>query len=90
MECVACKATWDEKKGSTCPQCQYDNSGEHLRDTSAILSHRKNFQDRVTEFNPKSRVNTWDRLKPWLGAVLGFIIFMLWLRACSTHGWKIF
>lgn len=86
MKCLVCSATYSE--GGHCPQCGHGPFEPN--DTRAILKAREQFLEKSSEYNPQSRVSTWDKVRPWMGFLIGFIIFMFWLRACSTMGWKIF
>jgi hypothetical protein len=90
MKCPVCFATWPDSKGSLCPQCQFDQSAPNAKDTSVILAARESFKDKASAYAPDKRVSTWDVVKPWVGVVIAFIIFMLWLRACHTMGRTIF
>ncbi len=46
----------------------------------------KSFKDKATAFAPDSCVTLFDKLKPWIGLGLGIMLFLFWLRACSTGG----
>ena len=86
MKCLVCSATYSE--GEKCPQCGHGPFAQ--TDTRAILKAREQFLEKSAEYNPSSRVSTWDKARPWVAFLLGFVIFMFWLRACSTMGWKVF
>jgi hypothetical protein len=85
-----CAVTWDDAKGALCPQCGYDAAAEGARDPARLNEARKRFRDQTTAYAPDSRVTAWDKWRPWASVVLGFVLFMLWLRACYSHGWHIF
>jgi hypothetical protein len=50
---------------------------------------RAAFRGGTTAYAPDTRVSRWDRLRPWVGLVLGFAFFVLWLRACGTWGFRL-
>lgn len=92
MRCPVCSATWPDSegaKGATCPQCKYDVKQPGADDAEKILAAREKFAEATTAYDPEHRVTTWDRAKPWLSLILGFVIFIFWMRACSTMGWKL-
>ena len=86
MKCQVCQASFSDQ--DKCPQC--GNGPFSSGDSQGILRARQEFMDKASAYAPEARVSTWDKYRPWLGVVIGFVIFMLWLRACSTMGWKIF
>jgi hypothetical protein len=86
MRCHVCSATWPDGAATQCPQCGFDAAGPQASDPAAILRARESFKDKSTAFAPGSRVTAMDRLKPWLGLALGFVIFVLWWRTCSSGG----
>lgn len=86
MRCHVCSATWPDGGSSLCPQCKFDAAGPDAQNPAAILRARESLKDKTTAYAPDSRVTTFDKLKPWLGLGLGFLFFIIWLRACSTGG----
>ncbi|HKU41977.1 MAG TPA: hypothetical protein VJR89_27655 [Polyangiales bacterium] len=90
MNCLVCSATWaDGEHGSVCPHCNYDAAADGARDPARIQAARQAFRDRTTAFAPETRVKRWDRLQPWAALAIGFVIFVLWLRACSSGGFRV-
>ena len=90
MKCLVCAATWDEAAtGTVCTQCGYDMGRPDARDLTRLNHARDAWRDRSSAFAPHARVSAWDVARPWVALVLGFLLFMLWLRACSTGGWRI-
>jgi hypothetical protein len=89
MNCLVCSATWADERGSVCPQCRYDADAEDARDPARIQAARQAFRDRTTAYAPETRVKTWDRVQPWAALALGFVIFVFWLRACSSGGFRL-
>jgi hypothetical protein len=87
MNCLVCSASVAD--GKVCPSCGYDSGAMGASDPNRILAAREEFKARVTAYAPETRVKSWDKLKPWISVVIGFVVFMLWLRACSTMGWRI-
>ena len=90
MKCLVCEATWDAAKGSTCPLCKYEMAAADAKDSNKILAHRERFKNSTTEYAPERRVLRWDKWTPYLGLAVGIILFIFWLRACSTMGWRLF
>ena len=86
MKCLVCFASWDERERDTCPQCGYDMVGAGSNDPARVARARSAFRARSAAYGPGGRVTRWDVVRPWLGVALGFAIFVLWLRACSTGG----
>lgn len=84
MKCPVCLITWDDAKGSVCPQCHFDSSSPDARDTTKVLQAREAFKTRVSAYDPNAKISRWDIMKPWLAVILGFGIFMLWLKACGS------
>ena len=89
MKCLVCSASWDESSGSVCVQCGTDMGRADARALARLNAARAAWRDHGTRFAPDSRVSAWDVVRPWVALVLGFFLFMLWLRACSTGGWRI-
>lgn len=85
MNCKVCFATWAEG-GNICPQCGFDQA--KATDAQAVLAARQVFRDKTTAYAPQTRVSTLDKLKPWLAVGLAFFIFIFWMRACSTGGFR--
>lgn len=86
MKCLVCSVTWDDARVSRCPQCDYDPAAPGARDPHALNAARAAFRDKTTAYAPDARVTSWDRWRPWAAVLLGFAIFVVWLRACNTHG----
>jgi hypothetical protein len=89
MKCLVCSASWPDDQGPSCPSCHHDHAAPHARELPALNAARAAFRDRTTAYAPDRRVSRWDRLRPWAGFVLGFVFFVLWLRACSTGGFRL-
>ena len=85
MKCSVCSVSWSEPSQS-CPQCHYDHGAPGAMESAAILRARAAFQDRTLAYNPDGRVTRKDKLLPWAGVLLGFVIFVFWLRACTSGG----
>lgn len=90
MRCPVCYVTWNEQAGTACPQCGYDAELGGTSDPATLLKLREAFKQKSTAFAPNSRVTPLDKAKPWLGLLLGFVLFVFWLRACSSMGWRLF
>jgi hypothetical protein len=86
VKCLVCTVTWPDVDGARCPQCGYDHAGPEAKSHAALNAARAAFQDKTTAYAPDSRVTTWDRWRPWAAVAIGFLLFVLWLRACHTHG----
>jgi len=86
MKCPVCFISWNDEKGPSCPQCRFDSTSPKAHDPQAILAARESFRQGASASEPDKRVTKLDILQPWFAVVLGFVIFCLWLRACSTHG----
>ena len=86
MKCLVCAATWDERSGGHCPQCGYDMTASGANDPAAVARAREEFRHRTTAYAPQTRVGRWDVARPWIGVGLGFLLFVVWMRACSTGG----
>ncbi|MFN8058793.1 MAG: hypothetical protein U0Q12_06465 [Vicinamibacterales bacterium] len=90
MTCLVCHATFEATpQEGRCPQCGYDANDPAARDVSTIMQARTAFRERTTAFNPSGRVSAWDVARPWVGLGLGALLFVFWLRACSTGGWRL-
>jgi len=87
MSCKVCFATWSDG-GNVCPQCAFDQS--KATDAQAVLAARQAFRDKTTAYAPATRVRTLDKLKPWIAVGLAFFIFVFWMRACSSGGFRLF
>ena len=85
MKCPVCFANFSGS--GPCPSCLYDPSGADAKDVKAVLRAREEFRARTLQYAPETRVRLFDKLKPWLGLVLGGVLFLLWLRACSSVRW---
>lgn len=86
MKCLVCSITWADERRSRCPQCGYDQIAPGAKELPALNAARAAFRDKTTAHAPETRVTSWDRWRPWAAVALGFAIFVLWLRACHTHG----
>ena len=86
MKCPVCYSSWPDAKGTLCPQCTFDAGSEDARDVQKVLKAREALKEKTSAFDPNSRVTRWDVIQPWISLVIGFVLFCLWLRACSTHG----
>ncbi|HMI92362.1 MAG TPA: hypothetical protein VK509_13395 [Polyangiales bacterium] len=86
MKCLVCSITWADQQGSACPQCGYDHAAPSAKELPALNAARAAFRDKTSAHAPETRVTRRDRWQPWLAALLGFAIFVLWLRACRTGG----
>ena len=82
MKCSVCSASFPG--GAVCPNCRYDHSPADAADPKRILAAREEFRARTLAHAPDRRVTSLDRAKPWLGLLLGIVLFLFWLRACST------
>jgi hypothetical protein len=89
VNCLVCQATWPDEDGNLCPQCKYDAAAPDAREPARLQAAKRAFRDRTTAYAPGSRVTARDRWQPWLALVLGFAIFILWLRACSSGGFRL-
>jgi hypothetical protein len=88
MKCPVCYVSWGGESPQ-CPQCSYDQSAPGAADTATILKAREAFKQKALAYNPDGRVTMMDKLKPWLALLLGFVLLIFWLRACSTMGWQL-
>jgi hypothetical protein len=84
MKCPVCLITWEDSKGSVCPQCRFDAASADARDTAKILAAREAFKTRTAAYDPDAKIPRREILKPWLAVILGFGIFLLWLKACGS------
>jgi len=82
VTCLVCQATWTG--GGSCPQCGYDSAAPGARDPGRVLAARDEFRARTTAYAPGSRVTFRDKLVPWGGLVLGLVLFLFWVKACSS------
>ena len=87
MKCLVCQATWDDREGQTCTQCGYDHAAAEARNPQRIQIARDQFRDRSSAYDPESRVTGWDRARPWLAILLGAVLFIFMLKACSMLGY---
>jgi len=85
MKCLVCSASFPGS--AVCPNCQYDHAAADARDPKAVLSAREEFKARTLAYAPGTRVTSRDRLNPWLGLALGIVLFLFWLKACSSARW---
>lgn len=90
MRCLICTVTWADAQGAVCPQCGYDQAAPDARSPQALNRARAAFRDKTTAYAPDSRVSLWDKWRPWAAVLLGFVIFVFWLRACSSGGFRLF
>ena len=84
MKCPVCLITWDDSKGSVCPQCRFDSASPDAHDTLKVLAAREAFKTRVSAYDPDAKIPRREIAKPWLAVALGFGIFLLWLKACGS------
>ena len=82
MNCFVCIASF--AGAGTCPNCAYDNSAPDAKDPRRIVTAREEFRARTLAHAPGTRVRARDRLGPWLGLALGLLLFVFWLRSCSS------
>lgn len=85
MQCVVCKTP---RVDAICSACGFDADSPEARDPRALEARRAAF--RAQGLTKEVQISTWDRLRPWAALVLGFFIFVLWMKACSTPGWPLF
>ena len=83
MKCLVCFASFPG--AGTCPNCSYDNAAPNAKDAQTIVRAREEFKARSLAYAPEARVTARDKLRPWLGLVLGAVLFLFWLRACSHY-----
>jgi hypothetical protein len=88
MKCLVCHAS-SAAADAVCPQCGHDSAAPGAKDPRAISTARRAFRDRTLAYAPTSRVRPWDKIQPWLAVLLGFVIFVFWLRACSSGGFRL-
>lgn len=89
MKCLVCQVSWPEAGAATCPHCGFDHGRADAKNPVAVERARAAFRDKTMAFSPESRVTRRDRLQPWLAVLLGFVIFVFWLRACSSGGFRL-
>ena len=82
MKCLVCFASFPG--GGSCPNCHYDNAAPNAKEPQRVLAAREEFRARTLAYAPETRVTAQDRRKPWLGLALGAVLFLFWLRACSS------
>jgi hypothetical protein len=82
MKCRVCFASFPGT--GTCPNCAYDNATPDAQDPQRIVAARDEFRARTLQHAPGTRVSAKDRLGPWLGLALGLLLFLFWLRSCSS------
>ena len=85
MKCLVCSASFPGN--AACPNCGYDYAAAHAKDPKAIFSAREEWKARTLAYAPGTRVTSSDRLKPWFGLALGIVLFLFWLKACSSVRW---
>jgi uncharacterized membrane protein len=51
-----------------------------------LLAARQAFRDKTLTYAPETRVTTFDRSKPWLGLLLGILLFWVFLQMCASAG----
>lgn len=89
MKCLVCSAAWSDERGTTCPRCRYDHAAERARELPSLNAARAAYRDSTAAYAAHDRVSVWDKLRPWAALVLGFALFVLWLRACGTWGFRL-
>jgi hypothetical protein len=82
MKCLVCSTSF--AGAGICPSCGYDHTAPSARDPKAIFAARDEFRARTLEHAPEGRVSAADKRKPWLGLLLGGVLFSLWVKACSS------
>jgi hypothetical protein len=82
MKCLVCFASFPG--AGTCPNCAYDNSAPDAKAAQRIVAARDEFRARTLAYAPEKRLSAKDRLGPWLGLALGLLLFLVWLRSCSS------
>jgi hypothetical protein len=82
MKCLVCFASFPG--AGTCPNCGYENAAPGAKDPQRIVRAREEFRARTLAHAPGPRVSAKDRLGPWLGLALGVLLFLFWLRSCSS------
>lgn len=89
MKCLVCLATWPDERGACCPQCGYDHAAAGARDATRVHVARAAFQGKTTAYAPDARVTRWDKLRPWAAVAIGLVLFVFWLRACGSLGFRL-
>jgi hypothetical protein len=82
MKCRVCFASFPG--AGTCPNCAYDNAAPDAQAPQRIVAARDEFRARTLAYAPQTRLSAKDRLGPWLGLALGLLLFLVWLRSCSS------
>lgn len=85
MKCPVCTASTPDS--NVCKACGYDTGAPGADSPDRVLAAREVFKQKVTGYDPKSRVNAWDRAKPWISVVLGALLFVFVLRMCARMGY---
>lgn len=82
MTCLVCQAS--TPGAGPCAQCGYDATAPGAKDPNRVLAAREEFRARTLAYAPESRVKLRDKLLPWGGLVLGLLLLVFWLKACSS------
>jgi len=82
MKCLVCFAS--SPGAGTCPNCGYENAAPDAKQPQRIVAAREEFRARTLAHAPGTRVSAKDRLGPWLGLALGLLLFLFWLRSCTS------
>jgi hypothetical protein len=82
VTCLVCQAS--APGAGPCPQCGYDSAGPGAKDPARVLAAREEFRARTLAYAPQSRVRLRDKLLPWGGLLLGMLLLLFWLKACSS------
>ena len=72
-----CSANWPDEQGASSPRCNHDHAAPRARELPALNAARAAFRDETTAYAPDTGVSRWDRLRPWVGLVLGFALFQI-------------
>jgi hypothetical protein len=86
MKCPVCLAI---NSGTAASSQGCSNCGHPLgRDLSQgeLLAARAAFRDKTLTYAPETRVTAFDKSKPWLGLLLGILLFWVFLQMCASAG----
>jgi len=85
MECAVCK---NPRTSAVCPVCGFDAEGAESKDLRALEARRAAF--RAGALTQAVHISRRDRARPWMALGLGFLLFVVWMKACSSAGWPLF
>jgi hypothetical protein len=71
-----------------CDVCGFDADSAEATDVRALEARRATF--RAQGLTQQVQISRWDRARPWAALLLGFFIFVVWMKACSSAGWPLF